>query len=237
MGVKYNRVMLKISGEAMAGSSNTGIDIETINQMTKRIKELIDLGVETMIVVGGGNFWRGRSSKLMERTTSDYIGMLGTVMNGLALKDSIEKLNIKTELLSSIEIQSVTNAYSRNLALDALENKKVVIFVAGLGHPYFSTDTTAALRAAELEADVILSAKQGVDGVYDKDPNIDQSAKKFDILSYEEVLKLGLEIQDLTAGSLCIESGIPTIVFGIDRLDNIIDIVKGEDIGTILKGD
>ena len=237
MVTKYKRVMLKISGEAMAGNLKQGIDVDTVGEISKRIKELIKLDVEVLVVVGGGNFWRGRSSEDMDRTASDYIGMLGTVMNGLALKDSLTKIGVESKLQSSIQIQGLADGYSKDNALKSLGDNQVVIFVAGLGHPYFSTDTTAAQRAAELEVEVILSAKQGVDGVYDSDPNLNPDAKKFKELTYKKVLELGLEIQDLTATSLCLESKIPSIIFGIDRLDNIIDVVKGKKIGTILKGD
>ncbi|MBU5314259.1 UMP kinase [Tissierella carlieri] len=233
----FKRVVLKISGEALSGPKGAGIDIDTINQISMEVKELHNLGVQVSIVVGGGNFWRGRSTKEMDRTTSDYIGMLGTVMNALALQDSLEQLGVDTRVQSAIEMRQIAEPYIRRKAVRHLEKGRVVIFAAGTGNPYFSTDTTAALRAAEIEADVILLAKKGVDGVYDSDPNVNCNAKKFDTLKYIDILNLGLGIMDSTATSLCMDNKIPLIVFGIDEPNNIINVVLGKKIGTHVKED
>ena len=233
----FKRIVLKLSGEALAGNKGTGIDIETINNISKQIKRLQKLDVEIAIVVGGGNFWRGRSTKDMDRATSDYIGMLGTVMNALALQDSLENMGVITRVQTAIEMRQVAEPYIRRRAIRHLEKKRIVIFGSGTGNPFFSTDTTAALRAAEIEADVILLAKKGVDGVYDSDPKINLSAKKFDTLNYIDILNLGLGIMDSTATSLCMDNNIPLIVFGIDDEDNIHDVVVGKKIGTHVKED
>ena len=233
----FKRVVLKISGEALAGIKGTGIDVYTINQISEEVKELHNLGVQVSIVVGGGNFWRGRSTKDMDRTTSDYMGMLGTVMNALALQDSLENLGVNTRVQSAIEMRQIAEPYIRRKAVRHLEKGRVVIFAAGSGNPYFSTDTAAALRAAEIEADVILLAKKGVDGVYDSDPKLNKSAKKFDTLKYIDILNLGLGIMDSTATSLCMDNKIPLIVFGIDEPNNIINVVVGKKIGTHVKED
>ncbi len=231
----FKRVILKLSGEALAGSKGTGIDIETINNVASQIKDLHDLGVEVAIVVGGGNFWRGRSTEDMDRATSDYMGMLGTMMNALALQDALENMEVVTRVQSAIEMRQVAEPYIRRRAIRHLEKGRVVIFGAGTGNPFFSTDTTAALRAAEIEAEVILLAKKGVDGVYDSDPKLNGEAKKFDTLKYIDILKLGLGIMDSTATSLCMDNRIPLIVFGIDEPDNIINVVLGKKIGTHVK--
>jgi len=233
----FKRVVLKISGEALAGIKGTGIDVDTINQISEEVKELHNIGVEVAIVVGGGNFWRGRSTKDMDRTTSDYMGMLGTVMNALALQDSLENLGVNTRVQSAIEMRQVAEPYIRRKAVRHLEKGRVVIFAAGSGNPYFSTDTAAALRAAEIEADVILLAKKGVDGVYDSDPKLNKSAKRFDTLRYIDILNLGLGIMDSTATSLCMDNNIPLIVFGIDEPNNIVNVVVGKKIGTHVKED
>ncbi|OZV12933.1 UMP kinase [Tissierella sp. P1] len=233
----FKRVVLKISGEVLSGPKGAGIDIDMINQISMEVKELHNLGVQVSIVVGGGNFWRGRSTKEMDRTTSDYIGMLGTVMNALALQDSLEQLGVDTRVQSAIEMRQIAEPYIRRKAVRHLEKGRVVIFAAGTGNPYFSTDTTAALRAAEIEAEVILLAKKGVDGVYDSDPNVNCNAKKFDTLKYIDILNLGLGIMDSTATSLCMDNKIPLIVFGIDEPNNIINVVLGKKIGTHVKED
>ncbi|MDR7856237.1 UMP kinase [Tissierella sp.] len=233
----FKRVVLKISGEALAGTKGTGIDVVTINQISTEVKELHNLGVQVSIVVGGGNFWRGRTSKDMDRTTSDYMGMLGTVMNALALQDSLENLGVNTRVQSAIEMRQIAEPYIRRKAVRHLEKGRVVIFAAGSGNPYFSTDTAAALRAAEIEADVILLAKKGVDGVYDSDPKVNSKAKRFDTLKYIDILNLGLGIMDSTATSLCMDNKIPLIVFGIDEPYNIINVVLGKKIGTHVKED
>ena len=233
----FKRVVLKISGEALAGLKGNGIDSETVNQISEEVKELHNLGVQVSIVVGGGNFWRGRTAKEMDRTTSDYMGMLGTVMNALALQDSLENIGVNTRVQTAIEMRQVAEPYIRRKAVRHLEKGRIVIFAAGSGNPYFSTDTAAALRAAEIEADVILLAKKGVDGVYDSDPKINKNATKFDTLKYIDILNLGLGIMDSTATSLCMDNKIPLIVFGIDEPNNIVNVVLGKKIGTHVKED
>ena len=232
---KYKRIVLKLSGEALAGSNTVGIDIDYVNLIAKQVKKIYDSGVETGIVVGGGNFWRGRDENNIDRATSDYMGMLGTVMNALALQDSLEKLGVITRVQTAIEMKQVAEPYIRRRAIRHLEKGRVVIFSAGVGNPYFSTDTAAALRAAEIDADVILLAKKGVDGIYDSDPNINPDAKKFDNLTYREILNKNLKIMDGTATTLCMDNNIPLQVFGIDEEDAMFKVVCGEDIGTSVK--
>ena len=233
----YKRIVLKLSGEALAGSEKTGIDNDVIKSIAKRVKTVTEMGVEVGIVVGGGNFWRGRDSLNIQRATSDYMGMLGTVMNALALQDALEKMGVLTRVQTSIEMRAVAEPYIRRRAIRQLEKKMVVIFAAGTGNPYFSTDTTAALRAAEINAEAILLAKKGVDGIYDSDPKINKDAKKFDKLSYLDILSKNLKIMDATATSLWMDNNIPLVVFGIDDPDNIVRVVEGERIGTIVKED
>lgn len=232
---KYKRIVLKLSGEALAGSNTLGIDMDYVNLIAKQVKKIYDSGVETGIVVGGGNFWRGRDENNIDRATSDYMGMLGTVMNALALQDSLEKLGVITRVQTAIEMKQVAEPYIRRRAIRHLEKGRVVIFSAGVGNPYFSTDTAAALRAAEIDADVILLAKKGVDGIYDSDPNINSDAKKFDKLTYREILNKNLKIMDGTATTLCMDNNIPLQVFGIDEEDAMYKVVCGEDIGTNVK--
>lgn len=232
---KYKRIVLKLSGEALAGSNTVGIDIDYVNLIAKQVKKIYDSGVETGIVVGGGNFWRGRDENNIDRATSDYMGMLGTVMNALALQDSLEKLGVITRVQTAIEMKQVAEPYIRRRAIRHLEKGRVVIFSAGVGNPYFSTDTAAALRAAEIDADVILLAKKGVDGIYDSDPYINPDAKKFDNLTYREILNKNLKIMDGTATTLCMDNNIPLQVFGIDEEDAMYKVVCGEDIGTNVK--
>lgn len=231
----FKRIVLKLSGEALAGSKGYGIDINTVNRISGEIKTLRDFKVEVAIVVGGGNFWRGKSGNDMDRTTSDYMGMLGTVINALALQDSLENIGVITRVQTAIEMRQIAEPYIRRRAIRHLEKGRVVIFAAGSGNPYFSTDTTAALRAAEIEAEVILLAKKGVDGVYDSDPYINTSAKRFDKLRYIDILNMGLGIMDSTATSLCMDNSIPLIVFSIDEPNNIIDVALGKKIGTHVK--
>jgi len=235
---KYKRVVLKLSGEALAGDQAFGINPAIIKSIAKQVKEVAELGVEVAVVVGGGNIWRGKtgSEMGMDRATADYMGMLATVMNSLALQDSLENLGVQTRVQTSIEMRQVAEPYIRRKAIRHLEKKRVVIFAAGTGNPYFSTDTTAALRAAEIEADVILMAKNNVDGVYSADPKIDQNAVKYDELSYLEVIKQGLGVMDSTASSLCMDNDIPLIVFSITEEGNIKRAVLGENIGTIVRG-
>ncbi|MGM9924104.1 MAG: UMP kinase [Bacillus sp. (in: firmicutes)] len=238
MNAKYNRVVLKLSGEALAGQEGFGINPAIIKSIAEQVKEIAELDVEVAVVVGGGNIWRGKigSEMGMDRTTADYMGMLATVMNSLALQDSLENLGIETRVQTSIEMRQVAEPYIRRRAVRHLEKKRVVIFAAGTGNPYFSTDTTAALRAAEIEADVILMAKNNVDGVYNADPRKDESAVKYDNLSYLDVLKEGLEVMDSTASSLCMDNDIPLIVFSITEPGNIKRAVMGETIGTTVRG-
>ncbi|MCM2674714.1 UMP kinase [Alkalicoccobacillus plakortidis] len=235
---KYNRVVLKLSGEALAGELGYGIDPVVIQSVAKQIKEIVELDVEVAIVVGGGNIWRGMagSAKGMDRATADYMGMLATVMNSLALQDSLEDIEVQSRVQTSIEMRQVAEPYIRRKAIRHLEKKRVVIFAAGTGNPYFSTDTTAALRAAEIEAEVILMAKNKVDGVYSADPSIDETAVKYKEITYMDVLKEGLAVMDSTASSLCMDNDIPLVVFSILEEGNIKRAVLKEDIGTIVRG-
>jgi uridylate kinase len=235
---KYKRIVLKLSGEALAGQSSFGINPAVIKSIAGQVKEVAELGVEVAVVVVGGNIWRGKtgSEMGMDRATADYMGMLATVMNSLAMQDSLEQLGIETRVQTSIEMRQVAEPYIRRRAIRHLEKKRVVIFAAGTGNPYFSTDTTAALRAAEIEADVILMAKNNVDGVYSADPRLDDQATKYDELSYLDVIKEGLAVMDSTASSLCMDNDIPLIVFSIMEQGNIKRAVMGEKIGTIVRG-
>jgi len=234
---KYNRIVLKLSGEALAGEQGFGIDHEVVNRIAKQIKEVKEYGIQIAIVVGGGNIWRGvaGSAKGMDRATADYMGMLATVINSLALQDALEKQGVETRVLSAIELRQIAEPYIRRRALRHLEKGRVVIFAAGTGSPYFSTDTTAALRAAEIEAEVILMAKK-VDGVYDSDPLKNPDAKMYQDLRYIEVLNRGLGVMDSTATSLCMDNSIPIIVFNINKDGNILRVVLGEDVGTYVGG-
>lgn len=236
---KYKRVVLKLSGEALAGNKGYGIDPETIYTIAKEIRETkLATSLEIAIVVGGGNIWRGLagSAKGMDRATADYMGMLATVMNALALQDALENCDVDTRVQSAIEMRQVAEPYIRRRAIRHLEKGRVVIFASGTGNPYFSTDTTAALRAAEIEADVILMAKRNTDGVYDSDPRYNPDAKKFDELEYMEVLSRGLGVMDSTATSLCMDNKIPIIVFSIDEPGNILKAALGQNIGTVVGG-
>lgn len=235
---KYHRVILKLSGEALAGEQGFGINLDVVNMISAEIREVVGQGVEVAVVVGGGNIWRGEagSAKGMDRTTADYMGMLATTINALALQDSLEKLGVETRVQSAIEMRQIAEPYIRRRAVRHLEKGRVVIFASGTGNPYFSTDTTAALRAAEIEAEVILMAKRGVDGVYDADPHINPRAKKYAHLDYIEVLNKGLGVMDSTATSLCMDNRIPIVVFNFDLPNNIMRAVMGEGIGTIVGG-
>lgn len=230
---KYKRVLLKLSGEALAGEKHFGLCEETIGAITDKIKEALELGVEIAIVVGGGNFWRGRSSNKMDRTTADHMGMLATVINSLALQDALEQRGVPTRVQTAIEMRQIAEPYIRGKAARHLEKGRIVIFGCGTGNPYFSTDTTAALRAAEIDAEIILLAKK-VDAVYDSDPNVNPDAVKFDEISYKEVLNRGLGVMDSTATSLCMDNNIPIRVFGLDDPQNIIRVLNGEVIGTLV---
>ena len=236
--VKYKRIILKISGEALAGNEEFGLDGPTLDTIAREIKEIADLRVEIAIVVGGGNIWRGvkgSEEKGIERANADYMGMLATAINALALQGAFEKLDLDTRVQSAIEMRQIAEPYIRRRAIRHLEKKRIVIFAAGTGNPYFSTDTTAALRAAEMEAEVILMAKK-VDGVYTADPNKDKNAKKFDHLSYIDVLNNGLKVMDSTAVSLCMDNDIKIIVFNLTQKGNIYKVINGEQIGTIIGG-
>ena len=234
---QYKRIVLKLSGEAMAGGQGFGLSPEIIKTVASQVKEVVELGVEVAVVVGGGNIWRGKigSEMGMDRATADYMGMLATVMNSLALQDSLEKQGVETRVLSSIEMRQVAEPYIRRRAIRHLEKKRVVIFAAGTGNPYFSTDTTAALRAAEIEADVILMAKNNVDGVYSADPKTDSTAVKYEELSYFDVIQQGLQVMDSTASTLCMDNDIPLVVFSIMENGNIKRAVLGEKIGTVVR--
>ncbi len=234
--VKYKRIILKLSGEALAGDKGIGIDENMLSFIAERVKKLANMGIQTAIVVGGGNIWRGRSSKSMERTTADNMGMLATVINSLALQDALERIGVETRVQTSIEMRQIAEPYIRRRAIRHLEKGRIVIFAAGTGNPYFSTDTAAALRAAEIEADVILLAKK-VDGVYDSDPILNKNAKKFDRLTYIDVINKGLGVMDSTAASLCMDNKVPIIVFDLRTPDNIVKVIKGQTIGTIVKED
>jgi uridylate kinase len=234
----FKRVILKLSGEALAGQQGYGIDSQTIISVAEQVKEVHALGVEVAIVCGGGNIWRGiaGSAKGIDRATADYMGMLATVMNSLALQDALENVGVPTRVQSSIAMQQVAEPYIRRRAIRHLEKRRVVIFAAGTGNPYFSTDTTAALRAAEIEAEVILMAKNKVDGVYSADPFKDSSAVKYETLTYLDMLNKNLGVMDATASSLCMDNNIPLLVFSITENGNIKRAVLGEKIGTIVKG-
>lgn len=235
---KYKRVVLKLSGEALAGERGFGIDQSMLRTVAEQVKDIVSLGVEVAVVVGGGNLWRGvaGSNQGMDRATADYMGMLATVMNALALQDAFEQNGIDTRVQTAIEMREIAEPYIRRRAIRHLEKGRVVIFAAGTGNPFFSTDTTAALRAAEIEADVILMAKK-VDGVYDSDPVKNPNAKRYDQLSYIEVLNRGLGVMDSTATSLCMDNDIPLIVFDLKQKGNILKVVLGEVIGTYVGRD
>ncbi|TWH48629.1 UMP kinase [Sporomusa sp. KB1] len=236
---KYKRVVLKLSGEALAGNKGFGIDPVVVDSIAKEIKEVKANNLDVAIVVGGGNIWRGLagSAKGMDRATADYMGMLATVMNSLALQDALEHCGVDSRVQTAITMQQVAEPYIRRRAIRHMEKGRVVIFAAGTGNPYFSTDTTAALRAAEIEADAILMAKKNTDGVYDSDPRHNPDAKKFKELEYIEVLQRGLGVMDSTATSLCMDNKIPIVVFSIDEPGNILQAALGKDIGTIVGGE
>lgn len=235
---KYRRIVLKLSGESLAGNLGFGISPEVVESIAKQIRRVYEVGLEIAIVVGGGNIWRGLSGshKGMERASADYMGMLATVMNSLALQDALEKLGVHTRVQTAIEMRQVAEPYIRRRAIRHLEKGRVVIFGAGTGNPFFSTDTTAALRAAEVEAEVILMGKKNTDGVYDSDPNKNPDAKKFDDLSYSDILTRRLAVMDSTATSLCMDNEIPIVVFNIDDHENIYRVAMGENIGTVVGG-
>lgn len=233
----YKRVVIKLSGEALAGDQGFGLSPQVVKSVAQQIKDVVELDVEIALVVGGGNIWRGKigAEMGMERANADYMGMLATVMNALALQDSLENLGVETRVQSSIVMTQVAEPYIRRKAIRHLEKKRVVIFAAGTGNPYFSTDTTAALRAAEIEADVILMAKNNVDGVYSADPKLDPQAVKYDELTYLEVIQQGLQVMDSTASTLCMDNDISLVVFSLMENGNIKRAVMGEPIGTVVR--
>lgn len=232
--VAYKRVLLKLSGEALAGEQKTGVNVEVVGKICDEIKKVVEMGVQVSIVVGGGNFWRGRNGHQMERTTADYMGMLATAMNGLALQDALESRGIYTRLQTAIEMREIAEPYIKRKAIKHLEKGRVVIFSCGTGNPYFTTDTTAALRAAETESEIILLGK-AIDGVYSADPKLDSNAVKYDEITYLDILNKDLKVMDSTATSLCRDNKIPLLVFGIAEPGNIVKAVKGEKIGTIVR--
>ena len=234
MPEQYKRVVIKLSGEALAGEASFGLAPKVVKSVAAQIKDVVDLGVEVALVVGGGNIWRGKigAEMGMERANADYMGMLATVMNALALQDSLENLGVPTRVQSSIVMTQVAEPYIRRKAVRHLEKKRVVIFAAGTGNPYFSTDTTASLRAAEIGADVILMAKNNVDGVYSADPQVDENAVKYEELTYLDVIQKGLQVMDSTASTLCMDNDIDLVVFSLLEDGNIKRAVMGEKIGT-----
>ncbi|MDD2430289.1 MAG: UMP kinase [Firmicutes bacterium] len=238
MEPKYRRVLLKLSGEALAGEQGYGLDPVVLNRISKEIKELTSSGIEVALVVGGGNIWRGAkgSAEGMDRAQADYMGMLATVINALGLQDALEQCGVDTRCMTAIEMRQIAEPYIRRRATRHLEKGRVVIFASGTGNPYFSTDTTAALRAAEIEAEVILMAKRGVDGVFSADPAIDPTATKFDRIGYLDLLNKGLTVIDATATSLCMVNNIPIIVFDFNKSGSALKAVMGESVGTVIGG-
>ena len=235
MEPKYKRILLKISGEALAGEQHFGINNEMVRNVAAQVKEIHDIGVEVAIVVGGGNFWRGRTSENMDRATADYIGMLATVMNAMALQDALQSMDVPTRVQTAIEMREVAEPYVRRRAIRHLEKGRIVIFGAGTGSPFFSTDTTAALRAAEIGAEVILLAKK-IDAVYSDDPEINPDAIRYESLTHTDVLEQDLKVMDATAAALCRDNNIAIHVFGLAEEGNVMKAVCGEKIGTIVSG-
>jgi len=234
MKPKYNRVILKISGEALAGDQSFGIKEEMVQAVARQVKAVHDMGVEVAVVVGGGNFWRGRTSTSMDRATADYMGMLATIINAMALQDAFEAIGIETRVQTAIEMQEVAEPYIRRKAIHHLETHKVVIFGGGTGNPFFSTDTTAALRAAEIDADIILLAKK-IDAVYSDDPATNPNAVRYEELTHQQVLEQNLKVMDSTAASLCRDNNIGIHVFALAEEGNVVKAVCGEKIGTIIR--
>ena len=232
--MKYKRILLKLSGEVLAGEKGTGIDFDTTLEFAREIKEGVDLGAEIAIVVGGGNFWRGKSNEYMDRATSDYIGMMGTVMNALALGDAFKQIEVPVRVQTGVEMRQIAEFYIKDRAIRHLEKGRVVIFGCGTGSPFFSTDTASALRAAEINADVLIKATK-VDGVYDKDPKKYEDAVKFDEITYIDVLNKKLNVMDSTAISLCMEENIPIKVFNILEKGNLRKVILDDNIGTLVK--
>ena len=234
MALKYKRVLLKLSGEALAGDAGHGIDFDTVVEICRPVKALCDMGAQVAIVVGGGNFWRGRSSGNMDRTRADHMGMLATVINALGVADGLEQLGLSVRVQTAIAMQELAEPYIRNRAVRHLEKGRVVVFGCGTGNPFFSTDTGAALRAAEIEAVIILKATM-VDGVFDRDPKKYNNAHKYETLTFMEVLNQNLAVMDMTAASFCKDRGIPWLVFSIEDPENIVRAVTGEAVGTLVR--
>ncbi|MBE6883950.1 MAG: UMP kinase [Ruminococcaceae bacterium] len=234
MGISYKRVLLKLSGEAMAGEKQFGLDYNVVQDICASIKKCVDAGAEIAIVVGGGNFWRGRSGGEMDRTRADHMGMLATVINSLALADAFEKLDVPVRVQTALPMQAIAEPYIRNRAVRHLQKGRVVVFGAGTGNPFFSTDTAAALRAAEIDADIVFKATN-VDGVFDKDPNTNPDAVKYDCVYFKDVLEKDLKVMDSTAAALCKDTNIPILVFNVRDPENIYRAINGEVIGTIVK--
>lgn len=230
---KYKRVIIKLSGEALAGQKGFGIDQKTVEYVVSQIKTVVESGVEVGIIIGGGNFWRGKQAPSMDRSSADHMGMLATVMNSIAMQDALEAVGVQTRIQTALTITRVAEPYILRKALRHFEKGRVVIFACGTGNPFFSTDTGAALRAAEIHADVLLCAKN-IDGVYDSDPRVNSNAKKLDNIKYIDVIKNGLQAMDTTAISLCMENKIPIIVFGLNEEKSIVRAVNGEEIGTLI---
>ena len=233
MTVKYKRALIKLSGEALAGENGFGIDADALNNVIEQIKKAVSCGVQVGIVVGGGNFWRGRQGTDMDRTTADHMGMLATVINALALQDALEKKGVQTRVQTALTITRVAEPYILRKAIRHFEKGRVVIFACGTGNPYFSTDTGAALRAAEIQADVLMMAKN-IDGIYDSDPRKNPNAKKFEDLTYIDYIQKGLTAMDTTAVSLCMDNGITIVAFGLKERDSIMRVLEGEKIGTTI---
>lgn len=231
----YRRVLIKISGEALAGPRGWGIDYSVLSSVAEQVKTVNDLGVQTALVVGGGNIFRGlaEAARGMDRVTADQMGMLGTIINAVAMQDALEKIGLKTRVMSAIAMASIAEPYIRRRAVRHLEKGRAIVLAAGTGHPYFSTDTAAALRAVEIGADVILKATK-VDGVYSADPKLDPNAERFEHLTYMEVLRRGLKVMDATATSLCMDNELPIVVFDLTRPGNLLRVVSGEKIGTVV---
>ena len=234
MGIKYKRVLIKLSGEALAGDDKFGVNLDVTLQTAKQIKEIREHGVDVAIVVGGGNFFRGRTGGNIDRATADYMGMLATVMNALALQDSLLSIGCEAKVMTAIEIRDMAEGYSRRKALDYLEEGKVVIFGGGTGSPFFSTDTTAALRAAEMNAEVILMAK-AIDAIYSADPKLDPNAVRYDHLTYMDIVEKDLKVMDLTAATLCKDNSIKLYVFALAEKGGLMKVINGENIGTLVE--
>ena len=236
MKPKYKRILLKLSGESLAGANKHGIDFDTVLNYCQPIKRLVDEGVQVGIVVGGGNFWRGRTSGDMDRTRADHMGMLATAINALGVCDALEQLGLEVRVQTAISMQQVAEPYIRNRAIRHLEKGRILVFGCGTGNPFFSTDTAASLRAAEIDADIILKATM-VDGVYDSDPKTNPNAKKYDRISFQEVLNHDLKVMDSTAAAICKDNHLPIMVFSLDNPENIVLAVCGENVGTLVEQD